>query len=276
MEVQSIIKKIASIFVPNPKLETVDNPNGDGTLALVANGFEIKPLAGPKAHARRSVFSEIASFAEWVKTHTTAPAKADILVSPSSIDAALDAANVSGDRVTCTLEEHVSFKELRKVLGRELDQKQFLSFVRANLGSFDETTGQVLTSELRKLSVAIAHDANVEIDELGCTRFSGKTTKTTIEGKIPADFDITIPVLNQVCDPATGKERTYGIEIMIELAVDEEEKAAVFTLTCPALDLILEQARRDAVVWVKHLLGEGFQVGLGTLRLEQVPTKPAA
>jgi hypothetical protein len=65
-------------------------------------------------------------------------------------------------------------------------------------------------------------------------------------------------------------EATYELEVHLHLQV-RDNAGPLFELACPNLDVVLREARLDAVAWLRHLLGAEFLVGLGDLKLNSVP-----
>ena len=261
--------------------QLVADPSGKGQLALVRDGYTLKPIVGPTKMKRGHVFHDLESFAAWLSRHAGSSTKTghdivtelvEVLVTMTQAQAALEPADPTGDFVTCVLTDHPSFAAWKGIFDKPLDQKTLHRFVRGNISAFDVgMPGDVFAGQLQLLNVTAGKDINAELDTKGFYKFTSSTGRAELQGNIASRFTINIPIFAGVRVPVTKSEILYPLDVLLSMDVDTDKGVITFVLSCPSLALALYQARLDAVAWLKSLLDEGFLVGLGELKLQESP-----
>lgn len=289
MDITAMIRSFLDSLAPAvPEILSEPNPNGSGALVAVRSGYTVQAFPGKQTHQAVHTFHDLASFAAWLNREVTAEYQGDvdILAGETAVNAALNPGDPYGDQVQCLLKYHPMFEAWRGVFGKTMDQKQFHAFVRGNLDAFPAgassgvSEGDILATELQKLGVARGDKFDTELDPRGFYHFSGSTGSVNYSGNIPPRFNIVVPIIQGVsadlADPLGtalalpgASEVRYQLDIL--LSMDVTDKGAQFTLSCPALPIHLHRARLDAVAYLRRLLAEGFLVGLGDLKLADVP-----
>lgn len=269
------LEKLAEAMQPpTPDINAVPNPSGHGSVAVVRDGYKVERLPGPMKKQRCHIFHDLRSLAEWLNRHAADSIEAvEILAGETAVEAALSPAALGGDLLRCNLKFHPAFDAWRGIFGKKLSQKQLHAFVRGNANSLP-TGGDVFAGELRSMQAVKGAEFKAELDERGFYRVASATARADVQGKIPSNFKIEVPIYIGVCHPNEIVERVYNIDVMLSMEV--EEAGVSFMLECPELPVTLHNARLDAVEWLKSLLSKGFLVGLGDLKLQDVPFIEAA
>lgn len=252
---------------PTPALRLASNPSGDGQVAAVRDGYRLERLAGPRRARRVHVFDDLRTFAEFIVREAD-PAKADILVDATEVRARFTPALPGSDEITCRLAPHPTFEAWAGALGNPISQRDILRLVRGHAESLGDQA-EMLLAKLQQVSVVTGGDFRREIDATGSTRLFGGTDKTTINISLPAKILVITPIFAGVEGSIGESERTYVLEIFVSM--DPIAKAVAFTLDCPGLALMERTARRDAVAFLRGLLGDSFLVGIGALKTLEVP-----
>lgn len=260
-------------------IEPVALPTKHGAFVVVRDGHKVHELKGPTKKARQHVFHDLGSFAEWLNRHAVKDANTvEILASETEVVAALAPVDPSGDVVRCLLKLHPVFEAWVKVFGVSvaMSQRDLHQFLRANqkaLATGEDGApgaGDVLMTELQKMNVIAGRDMKTELDERGFYQFGGATERANVTGAIPPRFNIFVPVFIGVHeDKDEAMEIHYSVEILLTMNV--VDTAVTFRLSCPALPVLMHQARLDAVAYLKKLLDAQFLVGLGAVQLAEVP-----
>lgn len=273
---------VSNLGDASPAITAVPRPDGQGIVALVREGYKVQTLEGQRVNARVHAFEEIGSLADWLKRHATKES-VEILVGEQCVVAALTPRDVNGDRVTCPLHPHPRWARWHALLAQPIGQRQLHRFVLSSLEDFEVvpvpgevvgiSTGETLASQLAKFEALKTSEVKVELDERGFVRFAGMSEKTEVSGKLPPRFKVRVPLflgVERVKDGQPASEAVYELEIHLRVIV-EQGRPPAFELSCPNLEVVVRGARLDAVAWLRHLLGDGFLVGLGDLKLTSVP-----
>jgi len=277
--IENIIEQISGALKidPTPVLEEKANPSGHGTVAVVKEGYRLEKLPGKQKNARKHVFHDPRSLAEWLNREADAGAT-DILVAQKDIACCLTPEDPHGDMVRCEMQHSPEFVAWSGAFaGRSFSQKDLHAFIRGNLQSFSGdggpvNPGKVLASDIQKLSVNSGKEFTGELDPMGYYRFQGGTGRAAVEGSIPPSFEIEIPVFVGVARPNEESEIRYPLEVLVSIDIDDDrDEKCSFKLSCPSLPLVLHQARIDTATFLRSLLNDGFLVGLGVLAVQPVP-----
>lgn len=272
LELKTINELTSRIAPPTPALEITAAPDGNQQLAVVKEGYRLERILGPTKNAREHTFHDLKSAAEWLNRHADV-AEVEILADEAEVVAALTPGDPTGDVVRARMIAHPMLSSWTGIFGKPLNQKALHAQVRGNKAAFRESApgvseAEVISGELKKLSVGNTSDLQGELDEMGYYRFQSSTGRVEVSGRIPSSFEIVVPVFIGVEDEH-GIECRYPIEILVWMNADGG--AVAFTLSAPGLPLIMHQARLDAVAYLRSLLNDGFLVGLGTAKLRTVP-----
>jgi hypothetical protein len=273
---------VSALGDASPPTTLVGRPDGQGVIALVRDGYQVKTLEGQRVNARVHVFEEVASLADWLKRHAD-PKVVEVLVGEQRVVAALTPRDIHGDQVVCPLHLHPRWARWQKLLDQPVGQRLLHRFVLSSLEDFEVlpvegsavgiSAGETLASQLAKFEALKTSEVKVELDERGFVRFAGMSEKTEVSGKLPPRFKVRVPLflgVEQLVDGKPAGEAFYELEIHLRVIV-ETGRPPAFELSCPNLEVVVRGARIDAVAWLRHLLGEGFLVGLGDLKLNSVP-----
>lgn len=254
------------------------HPSGDGKLLVVKHGFEVKHVPGERKAKRSHTFHDLGSFAAYLNRRAELPEDAtdvddvEILVSESSVVALLDPSDPHADLITCKLIHHPQFAAWHGIFGKRIAQRDLYLFIRGNLPSFhapeNGMDGGMIAAEVRKLQVVSTSGSDFQLDERGFYTVASATATTDMKGRIPCKFDIRVPIFQAIRDE-NEVEREYVLEVLLQMEPQGDQWS--FTLACPALPIVLHQARLDAVEYLKRILEPGFLVGLGEAKTEIVP-----
>lgn len=255
-------------------LDPIENPNGDGKLVIVREGYTVHPLPGERQNARTHVFGDIASLAAWLTREVVEDRRhsVDLLVAEKQITAHLDSRNPCADVVTCPLVFHPSYVAWSAVFGKALTQKEFHAFIRGQIDTFAGNAGDQLANEITKINLISGRELTMELDPLGYHRVHGSTSKAGIDAALPPRFQIVIPILLGVREE-DDVEAKYVIDVFLSADVVEDEdgdKAVKLGVAASNLPLVLYEARLDAVAYLKRL-AVGFDVMLGQAATKEVP-----
>lgn len=265
-----------SILISKPEVH--DAPSGHGKVIVHHESQKVTFAIGPSRRRRNHNFDDVGTFAKYLNRHAN-PKDAEILVAAESIVAGLTPSADNGDRITCDLALHPLAERWKEIITtKALSQKQLYRFILGSLDSFGGDSGRALAGELSKLRIVRSGEYTAELNERGYYAFSGGSDKTSVDGKIPASFEIHTPWFRGVSkhSPSTDGhdafdfECRYTLEVLLDMNT-QDPKNPTFSLAAPGLDLLQHQAREDAVAWLRHLLEGDFLVGLGTYRTERVP-----
>lgn len=253
------------------------HPSGDGLLLVLKQGYSASQVPGPKRAKRGHTFHDLGSFADYMNRRVEGEDAADvndveILVSETSVVALLDPSDPNGDRIHCQLIHHPQFSAWLSIFGKRTVQRDLYLFLRGNLPSIhtpeNGMDGAMIASEVRKLQVVATTGTDFQLDERGFYTVASATATTDMKGRIPSKFEIYVPIFQAIRDEHDA-ERQYMIEVLLQMEPVGDQWA--FNLACPALPIILHQARLDAVEYLKRILEPGFLVGLGEAKTETVP-----
>lgn len=262
-------------------IETPVVPVQGEQMFAVRDGYSLQPR---QREGRRShTFHDLGSFAAWLNRYVAAgdEASAEILAGLAAVQAALKPTLALAEVLTCQLRWHPQFEPWRAIFGKPQDQKQIHAFVRGNMDAFGPgVSGAFLAGELRKLNLVKSDKLNAELDEKGYYQFNETAGRMDLQGKIPPQFDIIVPLIMGVkaaMQPAApsaedaavalpATEIAYTLPILLSMEPDK----GIFKLDCPSLPLIEHQARMDAVAYLRSLLRPEFLVGLGEIKVADV------
>lgn len=286
---------VDSIGDASPKVQFVKQPDGKSAVALVREGYHCEVVVGPEVGRRIHKIEDCKSLAEWLKRHGVNQQATEILISNEQVVAALDPKDRNGCAVVMPLALHPRFERWAKLLSTgktevAITQRELHRHILSSLDDFapqsvkgtSETTseGERLAGQIAKFNAVRNVEVTCEVDELGFTRFAGKTDKTEVSGKLPPKFSIRVPMFLDVCSSggivggtwvAGGGEISYDVEMFLGVEPSTEKGPPTFTLTCPQLEVVRRKARLDVVKYLRELLvGTDFLVGLGTLNTERV------
>lgn len=268
---------LEQIKPPTPALAAMPDPDGDGQLVVIQDGYSLEELPGPSVNKRQHTFHDLDGFAAWLNKHAEGfEQDVEVLFDEQLVRAALAPRDVDGDVVDCRIEFEQSFLDWKQVFGRGLGQKALYSFVRGHMGDFADAKnkqgqvigkwGELLSGQLQNLKVTSSGEYQVQMDRTGAVTMAGIQQSAQVQGTIPPEFEVDIPLIRGVCDPETGKARSYTLHILVDIEADGKSPPA-FTLTCPNLKAVQAEAHGHAVAWLTHLLSQGFLVGRGELDL---------
>lgn len=285
---------------PAPELRAVPKPDGDGVVYALQDGWHTEQLAGARRMRRDHTFDDLASFAAWLLRHALNPETAEILMAEACVVAALTPARHNGDVVTCGLPFDPRFALWRDVLTKgssTLSQTAFNALLRANYNDLPRQFADGLLAAVRDLTITRGSKRQIRLDDHGLISFMGSVNERTVSGTLPTHFPVTCPIFDGVKVPAPldsppalslppsaevsvlgdGEPlpppmmpAQYTIEVLLDLTEVANGDVA-FQLSAPALPQILRRARRDAAAYLARLLGSRFLVGLGTMKLHDVP-----
>lgn len=290
---------------PTPELQLVPNPNGDGALAAVKDGWTVSELEGPRRNQRLHVFDDLPSCAAWLNRHAVDRAAAEILVAEREIVAALTPTARDNDLVKCKLTYDTRFAAWHAAFAsKQISQKQFHALLRAQAQDLSEDVFDVMVAAVRDLTISKAGKRQIKLTEHNMITFTGSTQDREYSGRLPTRFFVRCPVLEGVKVPpvpmppgtlmelpegdqiapegtppivmparlrrdAFWVEAIYTIEVLLtleELATGE----VAFGLEAPALSRVMHQSRRDAARYFDCLLEDEFLVGLGSYSTKEV------
>lgn len=277
------LKELAEVVKAATPLATapIDNPNGDGQVMVVRQGYEVQELEGERVNARAHVFDDLRSLADWMNRHATdgegdaakGKKNVEILASDKQVCALLVPTDLGSDCVTCPLRFHPLFAAWDTIFEKPMTQKQFHKFIRSVPDSFTNGMGETLAGSLLKLEAISGGKIELNLDELGYHKFQGGSSTMAVNGSLPPRFQILVPVIDGVSAPDQPEElKKYVVDVFLEVDVkkDGDKMLPVFTVTAPTLPIVKHDARIDAVEWLTHLLADGFLVGLGTIATMEV------
>jgi len=287
----AIVEAIVDKRPEQAALTTVPNPNGHGQLALVRDGYQIKPLPGGMRRRRTHTFHDLNSFALWLNRHAEGKEKqVEIIADEGQVVADLNPQVVNSDQVTCTFVDHPRFLPWKNIFGHAMPHQQFHQFIRSNRVAFPNANmvggadsgvseGDQLAGEVAKLQLTDTRDVKLELDERGYYTAKQAGAKIQLEGKIPARFRISVPLILGI--PMVDEdskllgetEQVYDLEIFVTIITGDQ---LGFKLTCPELPITMNDARKDAIKYLGTLLTEGFLVGLGEFKTQDVPALNAS
>lgn len=260
------------------KVELTRDPRGNGSLALIRQGYTLQKFDGPLSGRRLHNFDDVRSLAGWLHKHADAK-RTEIAVGGEGavVTAQLDPRDARGDVVSCRPptphhprlarwldlfgQPYVSQRDLHRHIVACLED--FLPATGPNgeeLGSF----GTSLAQQLLRVQLTKGAAVTVELDELGYTRVAGSNRETAISAKLPPRFTVRVPFfLHGPPDAA------YDLEV--HLSVIEVNAGVAFALDCPGLAVVRHQAVIDVATFLQELLGDAWLVGLGTLNSKPEP-----
>lgn len=291
MNLHDILQTIQNAFgVPTIKPELVTTPDGTARATLVRDGYRLEKLDAGQRIKRIHAFDDLESFATWLRHQVDVLGYdsdvVEVLVGQVSVTALLEPGERHGDQVTCQLVPHPMFAAWRRTVDHAcggpmtFNQEGLFSFVRGVEKSIvgpGDFTGKILAGEIAKIKVTKGAEINSELDTRGIHTVRATGENTAVASRIPAEILVRTPIFSGVFvadpdDPAgqTTKEAIYDLEVMVSMSVDT---GILFRLECPQLPIVMHQARRDAVAYLKGLLGEKFRVCLGVARGEAVPAQ---
>lgn len=257
---------------PTAAPEVIHDPAGDGELVAVREGYSLEKLDGERVRARRHVFTDVTSFAQFIADR--ADAECDILVSEKVITGDFEPGERSADVVSCELVLHPRAQRWVDVLGKKVDQKTLLRLVTSAQEDFKTqegskvTEGQALALQLMKIEVVKGGNFVSQIDELGTMRFQANSDKADVSGSIPPIVTVRVPIHPGIID-AEGEEIFHDLDLHVELDASD---GVAFTLRCPNLAVVMREALLDVVAQVERILGEEYLVGLGRHATFETPT----
>lgn len=266
---------VRAVGEASESIQLVNHPKGNGSIGLVRDGYTVHLLPGAEKAARRHLFDDLPSFAEWLRKHAD-PKRTEILFARDGrVVAALAPDRVHTDLVACKLEVHprlarwLKLFKLGGIAQRDLHRHivgalEDFPELRGEDGTVLGSSGSHLAGQLLKIEVVKNGNLTVQLDELGFTRLVSSSSETSVTAKLPGRFPIRVPWF-------LGAKETdeYAVEVL--LAVNAGERCVAFELAAPALDVVQHQALADAVDFLRSELGEEWLVGLGTLTTVTVP-----
>ena len=279
---EAALGAIEALGAPSAAPEFAPNPNGKGSTSLVREGYTPHTVPPRQTGRRAHVFEDIDSFAAWLRRHAD-PDDLEVLVAPSGAKAALTPFTPTGDIVSCPLALHPRWARWASLFDKQILQADLHRLVLSSPEDFlpvTDTTGAMLApsygpllaAELAKFNLSKLKEVNIELDERGIVTFSAVSEKTTLQGRLPRSFVVRVPMLlgiNVEDEDVEWAEADYSVEVLLQVKATEAGPP-VFVLRCPQREVIERESRIDAVAWLRHLLGDGFLVGLGSLGLETV------
>lgn len=267
-----------------------DEPDGKGKFIVIRNGYTTEHLDGPKRNKRAHQFSDVMSFAQYLRRHAADDMETvEILGNAERIEAALDPKDVDTDRLVCNLEFHPRLKPWLAMFGKPTAQRDMWMFIRGRLKDFGKARtidgeeidyGPVLARELQKLEVTTGGTIDLQMDAGGSVNFVNVSQTTRTNGRLPSSFNIVLPVYRNVMLAPAGTnelaEPTYSLDVFLSYKAvkDGDAQKVVLTLECPGLDQTKQDAQEDAQECLRQELKRrdegGFLVGFGTLNLTAV------
>lgn len=248
------------------RTKVVPAPDGWGAYIIRPDDFDVERIDGPQRYQRRHIFDHVSSLIDWLAVNGD-PSMSDVVVDKTRIDAVLDPDDPNTDIVSCVLEHHPEFGAWVDVTGNVLSLKQFHRHWR----SFGHTCrqGSDVLAALRVISLSKGEDMEIQIDEMGATRFASQTQKRDLSTQLPASFTVDAPVFQGVTNEG-GEPHIYEMEWLLELDL---EKGLTFQMFCPQAALTLSRARSDVAAMIHRDLGDPWTITLGTAKGQAVPTK---
>ena len=254
-----------------PPVESIDDPDGDGVVLFYREGYKSLHMEGPERRVRGHVFGDLESLAAHLNRHAL-PEVADVLVSADKAVADFMPHTLNDDIVSCPMVVHPCARRWLEAMRSWLTQRDFLLLVLSAAEDFaSEAEAKALAGELQMLKVVSGGEMKTELDQHGRTKFSGAHRSKKYEGEIPQRIVLQVPLFVGICREAEGEwvEATYPLELFIHVL--DEEKGFKFKLSCPGFEVVQHQAVREAAEWLRHLLNDGFLVGLGSHNTGAVP-----
>lgn len=276
MNLSDLLQSIVHALHPAPTPTLVAAPDGLQRVALVPEGYTLERLAGPKGSRPSHIFHDVRDLCSYLKIRAD-PTTTDVLLRDGQIMADLDASTPHAGRVSCQLLSHPLWLLWARMLGQPLATEDLLEGLRAVRETLpppkdgQPAQADVLISSLGSFSVISVGEYKTETDRLGNVSFRGATEKTSVTDTVPASVTVHAPLIAGIQRLEDGRlvEAVYKIPVLLKLRIGKD-KAPSWTLSAPTLPLIKAEALADAVAYVRHLLGDGWLVGMGEAKRDEV------
>lgn len=259
---------------------------GDKYVVAIRDGYELKELQVRRATVRRHQFYDVGSFADFLSRNYYGEVQ-DVLLDPTSQLITCNHVSCAHehDAVSCKLTVHPRFARWIRVLCAPMDTKTFARHLRATVDDFGlviandgmvmGTQADELIRQVSKVTGTRGITFESELGPNGTYVVQGATDKATVSGSLPSSIRVTVPAYLGVDAPSnhgvTWAPAVYTLNIELEVEVDPT-KGVLIHLSCPAMDEVKHEAAMDARRYLAFLLGEAWQVGVGSAAyLEHVP-----
>ncbi len=248
--------------------------DGRKHVVAVRDGYELKDLPSREHAAPAHRFVDVSDFAAWVKARALHLDHVDILVDAELVAARLQVGDPDSALVQCRLKVHPRLERWALVIGRPIDQRGLLLLL--NAAAEDVHGGEnvlgMLVGELSKLEVASGGDLKVQLDpRTGMQIFAGATKTNTVNGKLPSEITICVPVYSGAgLDPDQPDGEKALITFALEIELVGTPPIPQFTLRWSARDDDMLQARRRVRGVLRQALGPLPCIGLGDLQERRV------
>lgn len=280
MQWSNLFSALREAFAPPLEPHVEEHPDAEHQIALVPNGYTLEHLSGPTAQRPKHNFHDLRDFSAYLHRRAK-PEPTDIIIDAKHATAVLGFDDKTAAQLTCTLVKHPSWLAWARILRKSLSVKDLHDHLRAvpetlpPLNGKDGklqpiTQGQHLLAQLRKLNVVETTDLKIEISRHGTTQFAGGSQKATVNGELPAELHLQVPLYDEVypTDDGPNEVITYDLEVLIDIQIKDGD--VTFLLTAPRIDQVRRKALRDATAWLRHLVGSEWMVCVGDVALDNV------
>lgn len=276
-------KQIVQATEPVP-VQPRPHPRGHGEVLVVQDGYDVHEVDGRSRGRRLHLFHDLASIAAWLNRHATNREQTEIVMNAAlagatpeamktlgRVVAHLDPRGVDGDVVECEIARDPVFLAWIAILGKGLDQVTLAEHIRCYRDSLG-TDGTVLLSILQQIKVTVGGSTELHVGGLGEIKLIAGDRRTEASVTIPPEIMVQTAIFDGVVDDLGGAA-LYHLRLFVSMKFigDGENKAPVFTLTCPDLAIVLRKALHDAHRDLVNRLDDNFLVGFGVPKVETVP-----
>lgn len=234
--------------------------NADPTVrrvVAVRDGYKLVDVAGGKAErpARRHVFADVSSFADFIRKHYPDGLGVEILADTERINA-IDFASWERDEIACVLTKHPDLVAWESAFKSHHPQKGAVRFLQKMAHTLVST--EALLGTIQNFDVSGTTERTCKVNDNGVIEVKGQRTTTQMNVKLPASFTVRTPIY--LDGPA--------VDIVVGLGLDLDSADPVFAFVPRNLEIVKLDAYRAEVANLRGLLGADYLVGAGKLSLE--------
>lgn len=270
MDFNILFNNLKDIFQPavgDPTSRVIQAAKGAGSVIALRTGYELKRI--PEARAERPnrthTFEDVHSFTAFLlkPEHGFTPQSTEILGSSrvNLIEAVAKAA-WERDNVQCVLPLASAWNYWLLRDGKRFSLKDLRELLRARRGDLAQRSKSVV-ADLTDVAVNVTKGSKLEIDpKTGLVTFDGVQKNTKVEGAIPSEIELNVPVYEG------GPFHTVTVDLVP--SIDENNGNALsFTLRLVDPTAVVREAWTEQIDKVRELLGKDWLVGIGTLGFTQ-------
>lgn len=270
MDFHILFNNLKDLFQPavgDPTSRVIQAAKGAGSVIALRTGYELKRI--PEARAERPnrthTFEDVHSFTAFLlkPEHGFTPQRTEILgSSESSSVRVVNSMAWERDELLLRLPLASAWNYWLLRDGKRFPLKDLRELLRARRGDLAQRSKSVV-ADLTDVAVNVTKGSKLEIDpKTGLVTFDGVQKNTKVEGAIPSEIELNVPVYEG------GPFHTVTVDLVP--SIDENNGNALsFTLRLVDPTAVVREAWTEQIDKVRELLGKDWLVGIGTLGFTQ-------